>query len=53
MDGGKSHAWIKNSMKALTEVLPNAKYLTLDGQTHDISKAGSVLEPVLKEFFGP
>jgi hypothetical protein len=53
MDGGKSHAWIRNSMKALSEVLPNAKYLTLDGQTHDVSKAGSALERVLTEFFAP
>ncbi len=51
MDGGKSPAWMRNGTKSLSEVLPNAKYLTLEGQTHDAAKAANVLEPVLKEFF--
>jgi pimeloyl-ACP methyl ester carboxylesterase len=51
MDGGKSPAWMRNGMKSLSEILPNAKYLTLEGQTHDAAKAGPALEPVLKEFF--
>lgn len=49
MDGGKSPIWMRNGMKALSTVLPNAKYRTLDGQTH-ILKAEAVT-PVLREFF--
>jgi len=49
VDGGKSPAWMRNAMLALTEALPNAKSHTLPGQTH-IVKA-SVLAPVLVDHY--
>ena len=49
MDGGKSPQWMRNGMKSLSTVLSNAKYRTLEGQTH-ILKAEAVA-PVLREFF--
>lgn len=50
MDGGKSPTYMRNGMKALADVLPNAEYQTLDGQTHML-KAEAVA-PLLVEFFG-
>jgi pimeloyl-ACP methyl ester carboxylesterase len=47
--GGKSPAWMRNGMKALTETVPSAKLRVLDGQTHMIKP--KVLAPVLLEFF--
>jgi pimeloyl-ACP methyl ester carboxylesterase len=47
--GGKSPAWIRNGMKALTDTIPNAKLRVLEGQTHMIKP--KVLAPVLIEFF--
>jgi pimeloyl-ACP methyl ester carboxylesterase len=49
MDGGKSPAWMRSAMKSLADVLPNAKYRTLDGQTH-IIKARAHVAPLV-EFF--
>ena len=49
MDGGKSPAWIRHGMAALSRVLPNAKLRTLEGQTHMVKP--SVLAPALVEFF--
>lgn len=49
IDGGKSPLWVRNAMRSLVNVLPNAKYRTLEGQTH-IVKPGA-LAPVLKDFF--
>lgn len=49
MDGGKSPTWMRNAMRALGNTLPNAQYLTLEGQTHML-KAEAVA-PILKEFF--
>jgi pimeloyl-ACP methyl ester carboxylesterase len=49
MDGGKSPTWMRNAMRALADVLPNASHRTLDGQTHML-KPGAVA-PVLVEFF--
>jgi pimeloyl-ACP methyl ester carboxylesterase len=46
--GGKSPDWTRNAMRSLADVLPNAKYHTLEGQTH-IVKA-EVLAPVLVEY---
>ena len=45
---GKSPAWIKNGMKALSDVLPSAEPRTLEGQTH-IVKA-EALAQILVEF---
>lgn len=47
--GGKSPDGMRNAMLELADVLPNAKYHNLDGQTH-IVKA-EALAPVLVEFF--
>jgi pimeloyl-ACP methyl ester carboxylesterase len=49
MDGGKSPAWMRNAMRALANVLPNASYRTLDGQTHMIKP--KVLVPAVVSFF--
>ncbi len=49
MDGGKSPTWMRHSMQALAQTLPNANYRTLAGQTHMV-KPESVV-PVLEEFF--
>ena len=47
MDGGKSPAWMRNAMRALTEALPNATYRTLPGQTH-IIKAHAHVQPLIE-----
>jgi pimeloyl-ACP methyl ester carboxylesterase len=48
MDGGASDPWIRHSARTLAEVLPNAEYRTLEGQTHEV--APDVLAPVLTGF---
>jgi pimeloyl-ACP methyl ester carboxylesterase len=50
MDGGKSPAWLRNAARALSEVLPNASYRTLPGQTHMINAKAHVAP--LVEFLG-
>jgi pimeloyl-ACP methyl ester carboxylesterase len=47
--GGTSPAWMRNAMRSLAEVLPNATHLTLDRQTHIVKP--KALAPVLSEFF--
>lgn len=47
-DGGKSPQWMHNGCRALSEVLPNATYRTVPGQTHLVKAAA--LAPVLREF---
>ncbi|SDU38317.1 alpha/beta fold hydrolase [Jiangella alkaliphila] len=49
MDGGKSPEYMRNSQRRLAEVLPNARYRTLPGQTHMVKAAAQV--PVLTEYF--
>lgn len=49
MEGGKSPVWMRNSMKALADILPNAELKTLEGQTHMVKP--TVLAPVLKNLF--
>jgi pimeloyl-ACP methyl ester carboxylesterase len=49
MAGGKSPDWMRNAMRELADVLPNAKHHTLEGQTHVVK--AEVLAPVLTEFF--
>lgn len=51
LDGGKSPAWMRNGMRQLSEILPNARYRTLEGQTHMVKP--DVVVPVLVEFFSP
>ncbi len=46
---GKSPACMRNAMRNLTEVLPNARHRTLEGQTHIVKPRA--LAPVLAEFF--
>jgi pimeloyl-ACP methyl ester carboxylesterase len=48
VDGGKSPTWMRNAARALAVAL-NAKYRTLEGQTHVVKP--QVLAPVLTEFF--
>jgi pimeloyl-ACP methyl ester carboxylesterase len=50
LDGGKSPAWMRNAMRSLAGILPNAKYQTLPGQTHMV-KASAQLQPLVA-FFG-
>jgi len=47
--GGKSPDWMRNAMRALADVLPNATHSTLEGQTHIVKV--EALAPVLVEFF--
>jgi pimeloyl-ACP methyl ester carboxylesterase len=49
MDGGKSPQWLHRGMQALTNVLPNAQYRTLAGQTHNVK--AKALAPALIAFF--
>lgn len=49
MAGGKSPAYMQNSMRAWAKALGNAQHLTLDGQTHMVKQ--SVLAPALIDFF--
>jgi pimeloyl-ACP methyl ester carboxylesterase len=49
MDGGKSPAWIRNAARSLAGVLPNARYRTLEGQTHMVKAEAHA--PVLEEFY--
>jgi len=47
--GTKSPAWMRNAMRSLAEVLPNARHHELKGQTHLVKP--KALAPVLSEFF--
>jgi pimeloyl-ACP methyl ester carboxylesterase len=49
LDGGKSPVWMRNAMRSLAEVLPNARYRTLPGQTHIVKAPAHV--PTLVDFF--
>ena len=49
MDGGASPVWMRNSAQALVDVLPNARRLTLEGQTHAVDP--QLLAPILRAFF--
>jgi hypothetical protein len=40
---------MRNGAKALADLLPNARYVTLPGQTHIVKPAA--LAPVLGDFF--
>lgn len=48
MDGGKSPAWMRNGISALSKAVPNATYRTLPGQTHMVK--AKVQAPVIVEF---
>jgi pimeloyl-ACP methyl ester carboxylesterase len=49
MDGGESPAWMRHGNRSLANVLPNGRYLTLEGQTHMLKPKAHA--PVLVEFF--
>ena len=49
MYGGESPAWIRYANESLADVLPNARYCSLEGQTHEVK--GKVHVPALVEFF--
>lgn len=49
LDGGKSPPYMRNSQKLWASVLPDARYDTLAGQTHNVKI--EVLAPVLGRFF--
>jgi len=48
IDGGASPPSLRNAVQALVDVLPNARRLSLEGQTHEADP--TVLTPVLVEF---
>lgn len=50
ISGSKSHTWMRNAMHSLANILPNAKYQTLEGQSHIVKP--EVLAPMLVDFFG-
>ena len=49
IDGGASPDWARNAVQGLVDVLPNARRLTMDGQTHEVDP--TLLAPILTEFF--
>jgi pimeloyl-ACP methyl ester carboxylesterase len=49
MDGGKSPQWMRHGNRSLASALPNARYQTLEGQTHMLKPAAHA--PILVEFF--
>jgi pimeloyl-ACP methyl ester carboxylesterase len=49
MDGGASSDRMRNVVRAVAEALPDAKYRSLPGQTHQVAPA--VMVPILREFF--
>ncbi len=49
MDGGKSPAWMRHGNQSLASVLPNARYRTLERQTHMLKPKAHA--PPLVEFF--
>lgn len=48
MDGGKSPAWMRHGNRALAEILPDAEYRTIEGQTH--TAKAKALAPHIAEF---
>lgn len=48
LDGGDSPPHMRNAARALADVLPDARYETLEGQTHQVDP--EVLAPVLERF---
>jgi len=47
--GGMSFPFIRETARALADVLPDGRHRTLEGQEHNVDPA--VLAPVLMEFF--
>jgi pimeloyl-ACP methyl ester carboxylesterase len=52
MDGGASPDWQRHAVRALAQILPDARHVTLEGQSH--GPDSGVLAPVLVDFLvGP
>jgi pimeloyl-ACP methyl ester carboxylesterase len=49
LGGGASPPWMRHAAQSLAAILPNARYRSLEGQTHAVDPAR--LAPVLVEFF--
>ncbi|MBU1174750.1 MAG: lysophospholipase [Alphaproteobacteria bacterium] len=49
LDGGKSPAYMRNAQRHWANTLPNARYDTLPGQTHNVKT--EAIAPVLATFF--
>ena len=49
IDGGASPPSMRSAVQQLADVLPNARRLTMEGQTHEVDP--TLLAPVLTEFF--
>ena len=49
IDGGVSPPSMRNAVQQLVDILPNARRLTMEGQTHEVDP--TLLAPVLTEFF--
>ena len=49
MAGGASPAWMRNGVRTLAGLLPNATYRTFEGQTHAVDP--QILAAALEEFF--
>lgn len=49
LDGGSSPPWMRHANRSLASVLPNARYQTLQGQTHMLKPKAHA--PILVEFF--
>ena len=49
MLGGASPDWLRNAVRALSEVLPEARHMTLEGQGHGVDP--KVLASALVAFF--
>jgi pimeloyl-ACP methyl ester carboxylesterase len=49
LDGGKSPKWMRHGNQSLASLLPNARYQTLEGQTHMLKPRAHA--PILVEFF--
>lgn len=49
LDGERSPSWMRAGVRALARAKPEARHVSLPGQTHDVE--GHVLAPVLSHFF--
>lgn len=49
MDGGKSPTYMRNAQKQWADILPDAQYKTLPGQTHNVKT--DAIAPELRTFF--
>jgi pimeloyl-ACP methyl ester carboxylesterase len=49
LDGGASPDWARHSVREVAAVIPGARHITLEGQTHGADV--KVLAPTLEEFF--